>query len=525
MMEEEEVLEAQRNCFISTQIQGQIEELEVHEKQQSESQRQIDGLKRFALTLEGEPPKKRPSATYKKQKTRKAKSITSHVTEKYSPDVQRMANQVSIIKLLSGNKKRVNEIVERVKKIEEKQYDTSQENSVNRIVYEPDEWRSILETIISRIPKLSKETLKTLAVIDRRYKKQYPAMWYYASTAPLGEELKMLHEELGSDDERDDIDTSFILSEDEIDPVVLTLSQVLEKSSPAQEIEEVSDSSPEATPLDFAPGSQFNPIEDFSSQEEEEEEDDLVVVPAINQLPSNLESPKKSRVYEIESSSPVYCTGRSQLPHKLVEFKGKLSSQYVAADTLGGNILGTKVVETFRQGKEDEIPASSDEEDQDISLVEILYDRVVPDTSIVQVPSSQQKGVEFADYTTAELRHKVGEWGLKPRKSRKSMIQLLSQTSQMVDHEILSQSQDTRSCVKESIFQKIKNVLMESQDWMHKISLFQPIKLEELQNFLQGEKIILDADTLQEFCDVSSITVVTDTFSNPPDPPSETSPC
>lgn len=272
--------------FLSTQIQGRLEDWELEECKMSNIQLKMTSLKEMYLVPEV-VTKKVPKGVTKRAKgaskekatkvkkisdkkvkrTRKLKSVTAHVSEQH----RNRCN--AILNLLSGNKRKADDILQRILSIElnksESQLDMEPQLSP-RMVYDKDEWIRLVKKISLKFPRLSTPSKTTLKVITNKYlqgtlqsagssdkgeslQNSTPkvSLWDLASSHPSEsfsqDELKWLYD-LNEDDNPTTLERSFVESETEN---VLNLSQILniESSFIIENDLEIPDSQPEEETL------------------------------------------------------------------------------------------------------------------------------------------------------------------------------------------------------------------------------------------------------------------------------------
>ncbi|GME66552.1 unnamed protein product [[Candida] boidinii] len=136
-----------------------------------------------------ETRKQRESTKKKSTKGSRIKSITSQVSKKYGSNSKLNSNQIPILLALSGKKNKVNEVINKLIKIEDESkrknnFDSGIEITRNdtdgkdiqsndlTLVYNKNEWKIVLSEINKRFPKLSKRTKRSLEFIDSKYQKQ-----------------------------------------------------------------------------------------------------------------------------------------------------------------------------------------------------------------------------------------------------------------------------------------------------------------------------------------------------------------
>ncbi|ODV97967.1 hypothetical protein PACTADRAFT_47795 [Pachysolen tannophilus NRRL Y-2460] len=260
----------------------------------------MDSRQRKEEEEEKKKKKKKKKNSEKQRKRPKIKSITSHVTSNYSnffnKSPETAKRQISILKLLSGRKRKVNDIIRRIQAIEgdsgdsgaegrdrksavddddddEEEYDDYEDQDLDNsvVLYKENEWFDIIKSINLKFPNLSKASKLTLSKIttsltnneEKLNLASSDGIWNIAANPPVKltkDELTWLYD-LDDYKNSDDFSNGKVcfnssqLSNDDSEqlPFLMTLSQVLSGTDYGNKITkpdwEISDSSPELSPL------------------------------------------------------------------------------------------------------------------------------------------------------------------------------------------------------------------------------------------------------------------------------------
>lgn len=189
------------------------------------------------------------------KRNQKLESIGAHVTKLYSEQKN------SLFKLLSGKKKKMNDLLSTIDEIENgklhrnsnEMVETSEE-CVSDIMYSKDEWFNLLKVIRVNFPNLSKRSKLTLSKINKAYEEHYdsltevgtppllnfvddetPYLWNMASSFPktrlTDEDLKWLYDLDDNNLKTNNVNSSFVDIDDGLNEEnnIYTLSQLIEQ--------------------------------------------------------------------------------------------------------------------------------------------------------------------------------------------------------------------------------------------------------------------------------------------------------
>lgn len=119
---------------------------------------------------------------------------------------------------------------------------------------------------------------------------------------------------------------------------------------------------------------------------------------------------------------------------------------------------------------------------------------------------------DFSNQTTKELKELFQEWDLKPVKGRDKMIKILTETSKLfVDSQVIKspvKSQNGPSqtiLIRGEMYNKLNEIIKSNTFWYDKILSFEPLKLDQLQIWLESIGFNLEPDILQRYCDEQGI--------------------
>ena len=264
-------------AFVSTQIQGRLEELDAESEQQDAQRMRATELHRYKLfdvmsQAQLVPPPSDAPRTRLKAAPRPRKrisSMTALMKDRYG-EPPAPNSQLSICQFFSGKKRKVAEILRRVQSEELTAALGPGEGADNdaddkaRLVYSQREWAAILSHIRARFPQLSSHTKLGLQRVHRLVRKQLQqesppldeSIWRQSSASPAVltvSDMQWLYDltqeqagSLGSG-------SSGVFSEDvEGTPYVTTLSQVLRRAEVQTSDDEVSNLEEEPVPISVA---------------------------------------------------------------------------------------------------------------------------------------------------------------------------------------------------------------------------------------------------------------------------------
>lgn len=231
----------------------------------------------------------------------------------------------------------------------------------------------------------------------------------------------------------------------------------------------------------------------------------------------------------MSTAESVYSTARSQ-PYETRRILNmsryevshiNVKDMYDADTKIGVRSLGTKVIEL---DLDNEIADSEDE--NEVSIIEIV--RVEEEESTLQVPHSPNKvqvpsslnnlpdspptKLQLTEYSTKELKSKIAEWGLKPVKSRAKMVQVLTETSKLIiessqiTQEVLLLQSQTSEYVQNNINSRIGDLIKNDEYWYEKVISYEPIRPQDLQDWLSSIGYEIELDTVKKYCDATGIT-------------------
>lgn len=263
-------------AFVSTQIQGRLEELDAESEQQDAQRMRATELLRYKLfdvmsAAERVPPSEAPRTRLKAapRPRKRITSMTALMKDRYG-ELSAPNSQLSICQFFSGKKRKVAEILRRVQSeelsapLEAGEGADEDADDKGRLVYSQREWAAILSHIRARFPLLSSHTKLGLQRVHRLVRKQLQqesppldeSIWRQSSASPAVltvSDMQWLYDltqeqagSLGSG-------SSGVFSEEvEGTPYVTTLSQVLRRAEVQTSDDEVSNLEEEPVPISVA---------------------------------------------------------------------------------------------------------------------------------------------------------------------------------------------------------------------------------------------------------------------------------
>lgn len=215
--------------FVSTQMQGRLEELHNESMVQDAQMAKLSQLDRFRLFntslisgVDAKPKLRKKAAVLKPNK--KSISITNLMKEKYSKETQSQESkdkltQFTICLFYSGKKGKVSEIMKRIEreersdgssikpdegipKSELQELEVIELDDNDKLTYSKREWNLILKKIKVKFPNLSTKTKRSLQNVSRQINRQMSAlpsgtdneeggMWSQLAGTPTPEELNI----------------------------------------------------------------------------------------------------------------------------------------------------------------------------------------------------------------------------------------------------------------------------------------------------------------------------------------------
>ncbi|GMM37055.1 hypothetical protein DASC09_043800 [Saccharomycopsis crataegensis] len=396
--------EAEFPMFLSTQAQANMDMWEDQDRREKQASSMAANLQQFSLNTNDDldfPSTlaednitiiKRADKTYKRQKNnsentgqrstkqvgKKKKgsseesSITGRMAMRHSSKSSiELSKQSSILKILSGKKRKVNDILDKIELLESKTSQSSSEvESVyeNKMVYTKDEWFNLMKIIRVNFPNLSKKSKLTLSKINKTYEEQYDSqyqdnsqdnlqtgsLWNMASTVPqtrlTDEDLKWLYD-LDDINEKKGLANSNPSSFSETSEFqvndVLTLSQIIDQPK-EEEVVDLTQKSDKYDKLSFNPSIFINnkssDIMEAPSQPQQKR------VQQISQM-----TPQINRVIEVPSSTPtaspikISPSKLSVLKRKLVLKDPKIDVKASVMENIQASSIGkhSTIVESF----------------------------------------------------------------------------------------------------------------------------------------------------------------------------------
>lgn len=418
--------------FLNTQVQANLDDWEKEDLKAIDVGSFKSSIAKYGLAeeeslqeIDGFTVKKSGKRSYKKP--RKPASITGLMTEKH-------AKKNTVLRLLSGKKRKVNEIISKLEQIEANSQHSEPDSGSPKMVYTRSEWYSLMKIIRVNFPNLSKPSRLSLLRINAIYEQslsqasQNTSLWAEASTLPEArlseQDLRWLYD-LGESDGFElrligDFSQSeaFTLSQivrdhqNEVGMTQLTKDGTPISTPSKNRVIEVPSSSPRTLPVKLSPGKlaslkslgrclkRFEPQVDVmtsmverpralkrfstvldstagSTQANDENTQTTFMTPE-NDFSDSFKATEVNQLENLDldaSSGAFYSTARSTQPvlkTTKYEFKGRLKDGYTSP--LKG--IEARVEYKKRARNENVIPDSESDDDQDISVIEIT--KVVP---------------------------------------------------------------------------------------------------------------------------------------------------
>ena len=279
----------------------------------------------------------------------------------------------------------------------------------------------------------------------------------------------------------------------------------------------------------------------------------------------NLMSSPASR--DDDSSSPstpsIYLTARQNASPSIgervrttteVTFQGQLDPVANSSSPASGD-FSTRIINRKRL-RSDDVPDTSDD-DEDISIIEITR-TVKRNKSVLQVPSSQNvsqksspllpRGLciprtsnssplkhtlgaiedlsdkeedndicdddELMQMSMDHLRQTIMRYGLKPSKSKLSMVNSIRRVTRYLSQDSvhqLSMSQDivlSQKVVRRDIFKVVNSVIRQDEKIWEKIYTFEPVSPDSILTLLRDNDIEISPELFKEWCDYNSISLL-----------------
>ncbi|KAF3994561.1 hypothetical protein FT663_01361 [Candidozyma haemuli var. vulneris] len=262
------------------------------------------------------------------------------------------------------------------------------------------------------------------------------------------------------------------------------------------------------------PGQKIDDEEHFSTARSVLDDDNYESqFSGLPEIQSSMPSPKRNRLARKRSymTTTLEYRGNIELP---VEVSNDIKMRKITATSA-----------------EDNIP-DSEESDCEVSLIEISKpsDPIEPPQprkmpSVLQVPSSPRLTTQSDSYTKLtqmsmkDVRQVYSHLGLAPTKLKATMAEAIEYAAELTGTSIDDltdaknmNEEESRMFGKrfiEMTYDKITNSIKMSESLHLKIALFEPIKVETLNQHLKEEEVFpinLDLPFLQKYCDTKGVT-------------------
>lgn len=113
--------------------------------------------------------------------------------------------------------------------------------------------------------------------------------------------------------------------------------------------------------------------------------------------------------------------------------------------------------------------------------------------------SSQLGVLRYSQMSASQLRDVFRGHGLKSVKTKEKMISILSNAESFLggtDATQLSQKE-----FSEQLFSKLTIIIKSNLNWHEKIASYEPIVINELQEWLRTQNVIIESDMIESYCD------------------------
>ncbi|KAG7867453.1 hypothetical protein KL918_002892 [Ogataea parapolymorpha] len=469
--------------LLGTQAQAQIEEWEAKDQERD----RLELLQQKYAMRAKEAPRSRRSGPVRKKP--KIKSLGDQMSKKHG----KKNENIAILLALSGRKRKAKDIIRNIARIEESAPEQPPLLHDISLVYSREEWTEVRDEILRSLPKLSKSAKMTLELVSAKYNEQ-PAtkqLWQESSAPPVvfsRDEILSLYD-FESDEK------TFVASQSDDEDLVVTLSQVIrpeERSVPC------------------------TPEEDYGDCE-------VSWTTYESHASASRKIQQRRQVYEVLDEEPEV-SGTHQDPIEL-------SSETDAEQACDASIV---VVESSPVGegtfKLDELDAlqpmratATEQEvpDSDPEPPELLAEQQAPLTAAE---------LDFGSFTTAQLKLQIQAWGLKPAKSRKQMVDILTSSLRLIDRRqllrqkegVLQLSQadldrnytehvrmeETFREVRSVMFSHIRRLLKEEKTLYRDILLLRPINFSDVMALLDAKGVQLEPFTVRACLDEMGVSFV-----------------
>ncbi|KAG7664444.1 RLF2 [[Candida] subhashii] len=231
----------------------------------------------------------------------------------------------------------------------------------------------------------------------------------------------------------------------------------------------------------------------------------------------------------ISSSLPIF---RTQIPRKamrttVVEVSGALKINDFDNHEIRLRKVSERKKKRVEVEEEEMVPDSEGSDDGgDVSIIEITRpvesdddeeDDDEREVSILQVPASPgmepqaSSNLDIHLLTATELRNRFKTWGIKTVQGKDRMLEIITNINKLISPENIA-TYTTQSEFQSCIFHKLDELIREDQSWYDKILSFEPVRIQDLQNWLYNiNQYELEYDLIRSYCDYSNITTTNTT--------------
>lgn len=572
--EEQQEEEREEEVFISTQVQGQLDDI-AREEKEVHSFRKVLG--RFALetqeNIEVSAPRsstvklrkrggesdndmraRNTGATMKKSPRRRIKSITQFNAEQWELDKEKDRAQ-KMLSLLSGKSAKVRELVARLSNDRAAKTRSRQEERVQFAAFNASEWKAILVLLQEKLPKVSRTEIKSV----QQYVYGNKNLWQASQSLPDSDSQDVEESETMLPTLEKDLDLT----------PVCTLSQIVDNWVPQNSDVFVAKDNVDTEVNIEVPSSETEHASQVSdscdsgsliSFEEELGGENVlmqhipILVPASNasfkkttntdqlidltqnsyDAVSTIVSPiRRNSIRTASIQVPATRTATFQDSSKQAGVKLHLDNSIYSGEGVckgAGNLVTTDTlnVSTICAHNKDEIVIDSEDEKGEYSIVEISIPRVTDtEIPIISAPYDNRLETPFplnltldtenpsnsqsASPSTKQLRQSLRDIGMKPCRNK---VQIL-QAWDTLESKFSCDSDAERSTqLRQFLTDLIVKNRDVSTDLMEKIYTFEPIRFYQLKDWLTSLDqftAMIDDSFIKNWADVNGIVFRNDT--------------
>ncbi|KAG7889707.1 hypothetical protein KL908_004820 [Ogataea polymorpha] len=422
---------------------------------------------KYAMQAKEAPRSRRSGPVPKRPKIR---SLGDRMSKKHG----KKNENIAILLALSGRKRKAKDIIRNIARIEESAPEQPSLLHDISLVYSREEWTEVRNEILRSLPKLSKSAKMTLELVSAKYNEQPTAkqLWQESSAPPVvfsRDEILSLY-----DFETDE--KTFVASQSDDEDLVVTLSQVIQ---------------PEERSVPCTPEEDYGDCEVSWTTYE-------------SHASASRKIQQRRQVYEVLDEEPGV-SGTQQDP---IELSSETDASIVVVES---SPVGEG---TF---KLDDLHA-------------LQPRRATATETAESQPPLTAAELDFGSFTTAQLKLQIQAWGLKPAKSRKQMVDILTSSLRMIDRRqllrqkegVLQLSQaeldrnytehvrmeETFREVRSVMFSHIRRLLKEEKTLYRDILLLRPINFSDVMALLDAKGVQLEPVTVRACLDEMGVSFV-----------------